>query len=118
MGGLLMKLKLEHNSLPTDIPTLRLEEILDKGILQEVNRRFFNPLGLALEIVPEQDSDGYFQTAIWDFRNDPQSATFDEEVVTSEIAKEKRRTIESMLKSEKKKRMKELGYQIQPTRKT
>jgi hypothetical protein len=33
----------------TDIERMAISEFVDEGYLQEVNRRFFHPLGLALE---------------------------------------------------------------------
>ena len=46
------------------------QELIDLGILQEANRRFFHPLGLALEI------DSVNKISIQDHRDDPEGMIF------------------------------------------
>lgn len=51
------------------------KEFCDEGYLQEVNRQFFHPLGLALVI--QVDDDGTHSLAgIWDNRDDPEGIYF------------------------------------------
>jgi hypothetical protein len=45
------------------------------GYLQEANRLFFHPLGLALEVVREEDGRESL-SGIWDFREDPEGLAF------------------------------------------
>jgi hypothetical protein len=52
-------------------------EFQQRGYLQEVNRRFFLPLGLALVVAREED--GTMRLAcIWDYRDDPAGMILDE----------------------------------------
>lgn len=46
-------------------------EFRELGFLQEVNRQFLHPLGLALEVVVEEDG-SVAMGGIWDFRDDPE----------------------------------------------
>lgn len=45
------------------------------GYLQEVNRRFFHPLGLALEVIINSDGSEVLG-GIWDYREDPEGMCF------------------------------------------
>jgi hypothetical protein len=50
--------------------TISVKEFRELGFLQELNRQFLHPLGLALEV--RVDSDGNETLGdIWDFRTDP-----------------------------------------------
>ena len=51
-------------------------EFRERGYLQEANRRFFHPLGLALEVVCEEDGSERLG-GIWDSRDDPEGILFD-----------------------------------------
>lgn len=68
---------------PSDSPSISaikymdIKEFRERGYLQEVNRRFFHPLGLALAI--EVLSDGTERLyGIWDYRDDPEGIYFDD----------------------------------------
>jgi hypothetical protein len=52
-----------------------IKEFRELGFLQEVNRLFFHPLGLALEVVVEEDGDEHLG-GIWDYRDDPEGIIF------------------------------------------
>lgn len=52
-----------------DIKRIGIKEFRESGYLQELNRQFLHPLGLALEV--EVDKDGAEQLGgIWDYRGD------------------------------------------------
>lgn len=56
---------------------LDLTEFRDLGYLQEVNRLFFHPLGLALEVYTDTDTgDVTHLGGIWDYRGDPEGVLF------------------------------------------
>lgn len=96
--------------IPTDSPIINridIKEFRRIGFLQEVNRQFFHPLGLALEVVTEDciwcregvisiaegqyggnprpcphcDGDGVTERlgGIWDYRDDPEGITYGED---------------------------------------
>lgn len=56
------------------------KEFKDFGFLQEVNRIFFHPLGLAMEIDVDEEGKG-FVTGIWDYRDDPEGILYSEGVL-------------------------------------
>jgi len=53
-----------------------LQEFKDGGFLQEVNRQFFHPLGLALEVY-EKDGEVVKLGGIWDYREHEEGILFD-----------------------------------------
>jgi len=62
---------------------LSIEEFVNAGYLQEINRLYLHPRGLALEV--EIDDDGDMQLGdIWDCRQDPEGVLFDEEVTDTQ----------------------------------
>jgi hypothetical protein len=52
-----------------------IKEFCDLGYLQEVNRQFFHPLGLALEVTVEDDGSQHL-SGVWDYRDDPEGMIF------------------------------------------
>jgi hypothetical protein len=67
----------------TDENRIDIKEFLNSGYLQEANRRFFHPLGLALEV--EVNDDGNYKLGgVWDYRNDPEGIYFSEETMNRE----------------------------------
>lgn len=50
-------------------------EFREEGFLQEVNRLFFHPRGLALECDPSKAADEYAMR-VWDYRDDPEGIVF------------------------------------------
>jgi len=58
------------------------KEFLDGGLLFAVNREVLHPLGLALEVVIEDDGETHLG-GIWDYRDDPEGILFDEEKMYS-----------------------------------
>jgi len=59
-----------------EVKRMDLKEFRDKGFLQEVNRQFFHPLGLALEIVYD-DNGNITLGGIWDYREHEEGMLFD-----------------------------------------
>jgi len=52
-----------------------IKEFRELGFLQEANRLFFHPLGLALEVI--QDADGNERLGgVWDYRDDEEGIMF------------------------------------------
>lgn len=52
------------------------QELSDEGYLQEANRLFFHPLGLALEVTVDDDEE-FYDVKIQDWRHDPEGVYFD-----------------------------------------
>lgn len=53
------------------------------GYLQEVNRRFLHPLGLALEVVIDDDGSERLG-GIWDYRDDPEGMLYGDGVIDAD----------------------------------
>lgn len=70
----------------TEIKYIDIAEFRKVGFLQEVNRRFLHPLGLALEVVIDEDGTERL-SGIWDYRNDPEGIEYDSSVLDWEKAK-------------------------------
>lgn len=81
-----------------------LSEFISEGYLQEANRTFFHPLGLALEV---ETSTG--KVRIRDERDDPLGVRFGEGVVEEEKIKK----VDDKWGKKMGKRVEELGYMVQ-----
>jgi hypothetical protein len=91
------------------IKYMDLREFQNAGFLQEVNRQFFHPLGLALEVVCETDGTVSALGGIWDYRDDPEGMEFD----ASSIDREKIDRIELLRESKRAVRTARYGDIIQ-----
>lgn len=100
---------------------MNLEEFVEEGYLQEVNRRFFHPLGLALEVKCSQTvQDGtdavlinkWELSGVWDYRDDPEGMTYAPD--NSEEKTRKHNNINKIIEERKPIRENALGYWIQP----
>ncbi len=85
-----------------------LKEFREKGYLQEANRLFFHPLGLALEMTLEANGEIKL-SGIWDYRDDEEGVMFAKGV----ISKEKIANISEQFASFIEARTKLLGSTIQ-----
>ena len=87
-----------------------LKEFKEAGFLQEVNRLFFHPLGLALAMERTEDGPtGKFK--VWDGRDDPEGFVFE----TWELGDAERAARISLeLQARLKVREERLGYTYQP----
>lgn len=84
------------------------QEFIDGGYLQELNRRFLHPLGLALEV---QAADGNeFITRVWDYRSDPDGMNFGGELPDPQKASK----IDAEWRDKSATREKTVGYVVQP----
>ncbi len=58
------------------IKRIDIKEFRELGFLQEVNRQFLHPLGLALEVIVD-DKGNEKIGGVWDYRDDPQGIIYD-----------------------------------------
>lgn len=100
---------------PADaIARIDIAEFRRAGYLQELNRRFLHPLGLALEIVIEQDG-SHRLGGVWDYRDDPEGMVY-----ATSGARElddlivKARNIDALWADREPARRAALGYMVQP----
>jgi len=95
------------------IKRMDIREFREKGYLQEVNRRFFHPLGLALEVEIKEDGTEKLG-GIWDYREDPEGIFYGKDIISNPAFKEKAKYIEEQLNKKKISRLERLGFFIQP----
>lgn len=58
-----------------------IKEFREAGYLQEVNRRFLHPLGLALEVRLDKEDGTETLSGVWDYRDDPEGMSFGDGVI-------------------------------------
>jgi hypothetical protein len=91
-----------------EIQYMDMQEFLDGGFLQEANRKFFHPLGLALSVVTDEDGKATGFGQVWDYRDDPEGIYFAEGTASPE----KRDNVAAQQKDIS--RLRALGFIIQP----
>lgn len=99
-----------------DIPEIKridIKEFREQGYLQEINRLFLHPLGLALEVMIKSDGTEYIG-GVWDSREDPEGIHFGDFFKGNEDATKKANFIQGELVKMAVSRKKILGYAIQP----
>jgi len=89
------------------------KDLLDLGVLQELNRRFMHPMGLALELV-EHDDGTVTLGGVWDHRDDPEGMLFTDELLATPEAQRKFESVEALLEAHRETRVTRYGWQIQP----
>lgn len=98
------------------VKKIDIKEFREKGYLQEINRRFLHPLGLALEIVIEENGEEHLG-GIWDYREEDEGIYYDLKNSSKERIdsfKRKFDFIEKQYKKRKNLREKKLGFFIEP----
>jgi molecular chaperone GrpE len=97
-----------------NIKKIDIKEFRESGYLQEVNRRFFHPLGLAIEVTKEDDE---FISGICDYRDDIEGIYYDinnsDEERKSKFKKNKD-FIDKQLKIRLSNRKSKLGFGVEP----
>ena len=62
------------------------EFLVNSGLLFEINRTLLHPLGMALEVIVEEDGSMRIEN-LWDYRNDPEGMLYAPETFTDGRAK-------------------------------
>ena len=96
-----------------DVKRLSVKEFREQGYLQEMNRMFLHPLGLAMEIVVEDDGTEKLG-GVWDYRDDPEGMIFADETINTDKARRKEATVMEEWDAKEKVRMEKFNYMIQP----
>jgi hypothetical protein len=91
------------------------KEFREKGYLQELNRQFLHPLGLALEVIIEENGKEKLG-GIWDYRDDPEGIIFDfaNRTYDLEDTRKKQNFVQSEFDKRKETRTKLFGSAIEP----
>lgn len=88
---------------------MSVKEFRELGYLQELNRRFLHPLGLALEVVVEKDGSERFGE-VWDSRDDPEGFVYG----PNTLEPKKAQWVHAEQTKRERERFKRLGFIIQP----
>lgn len=101
------------------IKRMPIKEFREKGYLQELNRRFLHPLGLALEVIVSKDGNEKLG-GVWDYRDDEEGMYYglNDPKFTSEKRLEEFRNKYNLIETEMTKRAsgrkKTLGFFREP----
>jgi hypothetical protein len=93
----------------SEVKYMGIKEFREEGYLQELNRRFLHPLGLALEVVINADGTERLG-GVWDFRDDPEGMIYGEDT----IEVEKVQHIRQIENGRTTARLDALGFWVQP----
>lgn len=71
------KRSIKNGRINNDFPKfMNIKEFRESGYLQEVNRQFLHPLGLALTVFIDDETGEEELGGIWDYREDPEGIYF------------------------------------------
>ena len=94
-----------------DVKVMPIKEFRELGFVQEANRLFFHPRGLALEVIIGDNNNPDRVGNIWDYREDPEGIVFND--LTNSCARKKCDTVANEYDKHKEFRIKLLGSVIQ-----
>ena len=100
------------------IKRIDLQEFRNDGYLQELNRQFLHPLGLALEVIVDDFKKDVTKQkvlslgGVWDYRDDPEGMAFGD--LSDKDSKEKAKRIKRERIRFAKTRKEKLGFIVQP----
>lgn len=95
-----------------DIKAVDVREFMELGYLQELNRQFLHPLGMALEVRIKNGECTLGR--IWDFRDDPEGVCLSQEMIDAPDTVPKAERVQQQFLSLKEAREKLFGSAIQP----
>ena len=109
------------DSTPQDKPRKHMDiaELMQVGYLQEANRLFFHPLGLALEVNRDKNEETgekgpWYISGVWDARDDLEGIIFGDDIMKDKETPRKAQSIENEMRARSGSRTKGLGFMIQP----
>lgn len=92
------------------IKRINIKDFREFGFLQELNRQFLHPLGMALEVIINYETGEETLGGIWDYREDPDGICFNE---IDDGRKVKIERVKEFMDIKRKQRQKTLNYIIQ-----
>ena len=98
-----------------NVKRIDIKEFRELGFLQELNRQFLHPMGLALEVIKDDDGNEKLG-GIWDYRDDPEGIIYDinnSEDFRIEKFQENAERVEDHINKMIPKRMEILGYGVE-----
>lgn len=91
------------------IKRINIKEFRESGLLAELNRTFLHPLGLALEVIIDDETGKEKLGGIWDYRDDPEGVLYAKECFKSD----KFKNAQKFIAEKHKQRQEVLGYVYQ-----
>lgn len=104
---------MEMKAKYTKTKYMDIKEFRDLGLLQEINRKFLHPMGLALAVEID-DNHNHTLAGIIDYREDPKGVIYEKKALENKDSIEKMENVEQLFYSKLKTRLKNLGFFIQP----
>jgi hypothetical protein len=98
----------------TKIKYMTPQDFQAEGYLQEANRQFFHPLGLALSVASDEKTGCVTLSGIWDYRDDPEGMFFAPGELDTDDARQKATTVETQRLDLLDERFRVMGAAIQP----
>jgi hypothetical protein len=98
-----------------NVKRIDIKEFRELGFLQELNRQFLHPLGMALEVVIDEDGNEKLG-GILDYRSDDEGMKYSEEVIALERVRQNYRYVAQFQHICGIIRKNKLGYIIQPVK--
>jgi len=98
-----------------EIVTISVAKFRRLGYLQELNRTYLHPMGLALSVEVGRSGEETFGV-IWDYRDDPEGIVFDDEQLDDEF-EDRANLLAAVFLARSRRRKELLGYIIQPIQK-
>lgn len=92
-----------------EIKKADVKELRELGLIHELNRLFLHPLGLAIEVVIDDETGRESLGGIWDYREDPEGILFGKDMI--DPAKIKR--FRDFQVAQHMRRMETLGFLVQ-----
>ena len=71
--------------MATEVKRMDIKDFRKFGFLQEANRLFFHPIGLALEVIVDDETEEERLGGIWDYRDDPEGILYGDDVSISRV---------------------------------
>ena len=96
----------------SEIKRIDIKEFREKGYLQELNRQFLHPLGMALEIVIDEEGNESLG-GIWDYRDDEEGMLYHEDIVKSKKFKDNIEFVGQQWQEKEQSRTKIHGFMVQ-----
>jgi len=90
----------------SDIKRMDIKEFRESGLLAELNRTFLHPLGLALEVIIDDETGEEKLGGVWDYRDDPEGILYGKELFPTEKIKK----AQEFIKQKHEQRLKVLGF--------
>lgn len=94
---------------------MSVDEFRRIGLVQEINRQFLHPLGMALSVIIDDETGvttGFGD--IWDYRDDPEGLEYAADDIQSQDTYDKAAIVTVMQENARKRRTERLGYYVQP----